>query len=59
MLASRARALISGRLAPSLDDVTALSMPALRHRMALGFAAKAEGVTLEKVIGEAVARACG
>ena len=59
MLASRARALLNGRLAPSLDDVVALAKPALRHRMALGFAAKAEGVTLESVIDEAVARACG
>jgi MoxR-like ATPase len=59
MLASRARALLNGRLAPSLDDVVALSRPALRHRMALGFAAKAEGVTLEAVIDGAVERACG
>ncbi len=59
MLASRARSLLSGRLAPSLDDVVALAKPALRHRMALGFAAKAEGVTLESVIDEAVTRACG
>jgi len=59
MLASRARALLSGRLAPSLEDVAALAKPALRHRMALGFAAKAEGVTLESVIDEATARACG
>ncbi len=59
MLASRARALLSGRLAPSLEDVVALAKPALRHRMALGFAAKAEGITLEDVIDEAVTRACG
>ena len=59
MLASRARALLNGRLAPSLEDISALARPALRHRMALGFAAKAEGVTLESVIDEAAARAVG
>jgi len=59
MLACRARALINGRLAPSMEDVVALSRPALRHRMALGFAAKAEGVSLETVIDAAVKRACG
>ena len=59
MLSSRARALINGRLAPSMDDVIALARPALRHRMALGFAARAEGVTLETVIDAAVKRACG
>ena len=59
MLASRARALLNGRLAPSLDDVARLARPALRHRMALGFAARAEGVTLESIIDEAAKRACG
>ena len=50
MLGVRARAVISGRLAPSVDDVLALSHPILRHRMALNFAARAEGVALETVI---------
>ena len=34
MLAIRARAIIQGRLAPSVDDVMALAGPILRHRMA-------------------------
>ncbi|MBM3583246.1 MAG: MoxR family ATPase [Alphaproteobacteria bacterium] len=50
MLAARARALIEGRYAPSIDDVLALSGPVLRHRMALSFAARAEGVTIDQVI---------
>jgi MoxR-like ATPase len=50
MLAVRARALLDGRLAPSVDDVIALAAPVLRHRMALTFAARADGVTLEDVI---------
>jgi MoxR-like ATPase len=50
MLASRARALLDGRLAPSLDDVAALAAPALRHRMALHFSARAEGVVLDDII---------
>ena len=50
MLACRARALLGGRLAPSVDDVLALANPALRHRMALNFAARAEGVTIDTVI---------
>nr|WP_118133198.1 MoxR family ATPase [Oceanicella sp. SM1341] len=54
MLAVRARALLQGRLAPSLEDVVALARPALKHRMALGFAARAEGQTLESVIDELV-----
>jgi MoxR-like ATPase len=50
MLASRARALLDGRYAPSVDDVLALAKPVLRHRMALTFAARADGVTMDEVI---------
>jgi MoxR-like ATPase len=50
MLACRARAVLDGRLAPSLDDVAALAQPVLRHRMALNFSARAEGVGLPEVI---------
>ncbi len=55
-LASPARARGGGRLAPSLDDVAALARPALRHRMAVSFAARAEGITAEAVIDRLVER---
>ncbi len=50
MLACRARALIDGRFSPSVDDVVALAPPVLRHRMAVSFAGRAEGVTVAQVI---------
>ena len=50
MLAVRARALIDGRLAPSVDDVLDLAEPVLKHRMALTFQARAEGRTIPDVI---------
>jgi MoxR-like ATPase len=56
MLATRARALLDGRLSPSLDDVAALAQPVMRHRMALGFSARAEGVELPAVITRLVER---
>jgi len=56
MLASRARALLDGRLSPSLDDVAALAAPALRHRMALNFSARAEGADLDAMIARLAAR---
>ncbi len=56
MLATRARALLDGRLSPSVDDVVALAHPVLRHRMALGFAARAEGITLSGIIDDLVSR---
>ena len=55
MLAVRARALMQGRFAPSREDIVALAAPVLSHRMALGFAARAEGVTLAEVIAALVA----
>jgi len=51
MLAVRARALLDGRLAPSIDDVIDLAEPVLKHRMALTFTARAEGESIEAVIG--------
>jgi MoxR-like ATPase len=56
MLACRARALIDGRYAPSIDDVVALAEPVLQHRMALGFAARADGLTVRDVIADLKAK---
>ena len=55
MLAVRAKALIDGRFAPSLDDVIALAEPVLKHRMALTFAARAEGESASGVINRLAA----
>ena len=56
MLAVRARALLEDRFAPSIDDVVELAEPILKHRMALTFAARADGETIEAVIGRLKAR---
>jgi MoxR-like ATPase len=50
MLAARARALLEQRISPSVEDVLALAAPVLRHRMALTFTARAEGMTLDSLI---------
>jgi MoxR-like ATPase len=54
MLATRARALLHGRFAPSKDDVAALAEPILRHRMALTYAARAEGATRRDLVAKLV-----
>jgi MoxR-like ATPase len=59
MLAVRARALIQGRVAPSVADVVALAEPVLKHRMALTFSARADGETVKSVIGRLTARLAG
>ena len=56
MLAARARALIDGRLSPSIDDVLDMAEPVLKHRMALTFAARADGESIEAVIGRLKSR---
>jgi MoxR-like ATPase len=54
MLGVRARCVLHKRLSPSIDDVIALAAPILRHRMALNFAARAEGVSLSNIIDELI-----
>jgi len=56
MLAVRARALMTGRYAPSLDDVAALAVPVLKHRMALTFEARARRRAIAEVIGLILAK---
>ena len=56
MLACRARALIDGRYAPSVDDVRALAVPVLQHRMALSFSARAENLTVREVVDQLAAK---
>ena len=56
MRAVRSRAVAHGRLAPSIDDVVAMAHPVLRHRMALTFTARAEGVGIGQIIDRLVAR---
>lgn len=59
MLTVRARALLDGRLAPSVADVAALARPVLTHRMALSFAARARGESLAGIIERTAGRKLG
>jgi MoxR-like ATPase len=56
MLAVKARAVIGGRFAPSLDDVAAFAAPVLKHRMAMSFEARARRVGVDTVIADLVGR---
>jgi len=55
MLAVRAKALLDGRLAPSVDDVVELAEPVLKHRMALTFTARTEDREISSVIADLAA----
>jgi len=55
VLASKARALLHGRLAATREDVAALAAPVLRHRILLSFAAEAERKTVDEVVAALLA----
>jgi MoxR-like ATPase len=56
MLACRARALLEGRLSPSIDDVQALAKPILKHRIAMTYKARAEGLDVDTLISRLLTR---
>lgn len=56
MLTVRAAALLDGRLAPNAEDVRTMATPVLEHRMALTFAARARGETIDNVINTTAAQ---
>ena len=51
ILAGKARALLNGRYTVAVEDVQALAIPVLRHRMIPNFHAEAEGITADSLIG--------
>ena len=56
ILAAKARALFAGRPNVAFDDIRALLLPSLRHRLILNLEADAEGVNAEKILSEIVAQ---
>jgi MoxR-like ATPase len=50
ILGAKAKAAMDGRPVPDLDDVRAVALPVLRHRVVLNFQGEAEGVTPERLI---------
>ncbi|HWW02883.1 MAG TPA: MoxR family ATPase [Candidatus Acidoferrum sp.] len=52
MLAGKVRALTQGRFNVSFDDIEAVAMPAMRHRLIPNFEAEAEGVTTDHIIAQ-------
>ncbi|MBL8918035.1 MAG: MoxR family ATPase [Myxococcaceae bacterium] len=56
VIGAKARAILSGRFAASVDDVRALAKPVLRHRVLPNFTAESEGLTSAKLIEGIVER---
>ena len=52
ILAGKVRALTEGRFNVSFDDIQAVALPTLRHRLILNFEAEAEGITTDHIVGQ-------
>jgi MoxR-like ATPase len=52
ILGAKARALLEGRSVVAHDDVRAVALPVLRHRILLNFQAEADGVDADRIVGE-------
>jgi MoxR-like ATPase len=55
ILAAKTRALLAGRPNVSFEDIRALLLPSLRHRLILNLEADAEGVSAEKILTQVIA----
>ncbi len=54
ILGAKCNALINGKYSPDIEDVKAVAMPVLRHRIVRNFKAEAEGITQEKIVNSLV-----
>lgn len=52
ILGAKCNALMNGKYAPDIEDVKAVAVPVLRHRIVRNFRAEAEGVTVNDIIGK-------
>jgi MoxR-like ATPase len=50
LLGGKAYALLDGRAAVSLEDIKAVALPVMRHRMLLNFQAEAEGIDQDEIV---------
>jgi len=54
VLGAKVRGLLEGRYNVAFDDIRAVALPSLRHRVILGFEADAESVTTDKLVHDVV-----
>lgn len=50
ILASKCNALLNGKYSPDIEDVRAVALPILRHRIVRNFKAEAEGISVEELV---------
>jgi MoxR-like ATPase len=50
VLGAKCHAAIHGKYSPDIEDVKAVALPILRHRIVRNYKAEAEGITVEKIV---------
>lgn len=50
IIGAKCNALLKGKFSPDIEDVKAVAMPILRHRLVRNYTAEAEGISMEKII---------
>ena len=50
VIAAKCHAALSGKYSPDIEDVQAVALPILRHRIVRNYKAEADGYTIEKII---------
>ena len=54
IVAAKCHAAFAGKYSPDIENVRAVALPILRHRIVRNYKAEAEGITVEKLVGELV-----
>jgi MoxR-like ATPase len=54
ILGAKAAALLDGRTVPAMEDIHAVALPVLRHRLLVNFQAEADGIDTDRVIANLV-----
>jgi MoxR-like ATPase len=52
VIGAKCHAAINGKFSPDIEDVKAIAVPILRHRIVLNYKAEAEGVSVEQIINQ-------
>jgi MoxR-like ATPase len=52
IIGAKAHAVLQGKFSPDIEDVKAVAMPILRHRIVKNYKAEAENITVEHIINE-------
>jgi MoxR-like ATPase len=50
IVGAKCHAAVNGKFSPDIEDVRAIAVPILRHRIVLNYKAEAEGITVEEII---------